>query len=198
MTIVFRCSRFAHHYSGNHIRFLFLALLRCFSSGRLLPYPIYSDRDIGHIYLTDGFPHSETPGSSLIWQLPEAFRSLQRLSSPLNAKASPICPFQLFKFVVTYWSKPWKHRQWQQWKIFFVYRTLFSNISKITNHLYFLVGPSWLEQPTSPLSAGCSNQLSYRPSVWESLNLPFENGRPRLTRTTDLPVISEALSPAEL
>ena len=38
-------SHFAHHYLGNHIRFLFLALLRCFSSGRSLPYPIYSGMD---------------------------------------------------------------------------------------------------------------------------------------------------------
>ena len=42
---VLSCSRFAHHYLGNHIRFLFLALLRCFSSGRSLPYPIYSGMD---------------------------------------------------------------------------------------------------------------------------------------------------------
>ena len=46
MTYVFSFSRFAHHYSGNHIRFLFLALLRCFSSGRYPPCPIYSDKDI--------------------------------------------------------------------------------------------------------------------------------------------------------
>ncbi len=38
-------SLFAHHYLGNHIRFLFLALLRCFSSGRSLLYPIYSGTD---------------------------------------------------------------------------------------------------------------------------------------------------------
>jgi hypothetical protein len=44
-TQVFSCSRFAHHYSGNHIRFLFLALLRCFSSCRSPPYPINSDTD---------------------------------------------------------------------------------------------------------------------------------------------------------
>ena len=43
---VLSSSRFAHHYSGNHIRFLFLALLRCFSSCRSLPYPIYSDKDV--------------------------------------------------------------------------------------------------------------------------------------------------------
>ncbi len=37
-------SQFAHHYYGNHIHFLFLALLRCFSSRRSLFYPIYSDK----------------------------------------------------------------------------------------------------------------------------------------------------------
>ena len=40
----------------------------------------------------DGFPHSEIPGSKLVWQLPEAYRSLPRLSSPLDAKASTVCP----------------------------------------------------------------------------------------------------------
>ena len=40
----------------------------------------------------DGFPHSEIPGSVLVWQLPEAYRSLPRPSSPLNAKASTVCP----------------------------------------------------------------------------------------------------------
>ena len=38
-------SHFAHHYYGNHIHFLFLALLRCFSSCRSPLYPIYSDKD---------------------------------------------------------------------------------------------------------------------------------------------------------
>jgi hypothetical protein len=35
-----------------------------------------------------GFPHSEISGSMLVRQLPEAYRSLPRLSSPLSAKAS--------------------------------------------------------------------------------------------------------------
>ncbi len=42
---VFSSSRFAHHYSGNHIRFLFLTLLRCFSSRRSLRHPMCSDDD---------------------------------------------------------------------------------------------------------------------------------------------------------
>ena len=37
-------SQFAHHYYGNHIRFIFLALLRCFSSRRSPFYSIYSNK----------------------------------------------------------------------------------------------------------------------------------------------------------
>ena len=38
-----------------------------------------------------GFPHSDISGSKLICQLPEAFRRLSRLSSPIIAKASTTC-----------------------------------------------------------------------------------------------------------
>ena len=38
------------------------------------------------------FPHSEISGSTLVCQLPEAYRRLPRLSSPLDAKASTIHP----------------------------------------------------------------------------------------------------------
>src|SRR5574343_489727 len=38
-----------------------------------------------------GFPHSDTSGSKLICQLPEAFRRLSRLSSPIIAQASTTC-----------------------------------------------------------------------------------------------------------
>ena len=41
------------------------------------------------------FPHSDTLGSQLGWQLPEAYRSLQRPSSAPDAKASTVCPYQL-------------------------------------------------------------------------------------------------------
>ena len=37
------------------------------------------------------FPHSEISGSKLICQLPEAYRRLSRLSSPIIAKASTTC-----------------------------------------------------------------------------------------------------------
>ena len=40
-------------------------------------------------------PYSEILGSKLAWQLPEAYRSLQRPSSASSAKASTVCPLQL-------------------------------------------------------------------------------------------------------
>ena len=42
-----------------------------------------------------GFPHSEIRGSKLAWQLPAAYRSLQRPSSASSAKASTGCPSKL-------------------------------------------------------------------------------------------------------
>jgi hypothetical protein len=42
-----------------------------------------------------GFPHSDTLGSQLGWQLPEAFRSLLRPSSAPGAKTSTVCSSQL-------------------------------------------------------------------------------------------------------
>ncbi len=42
-----------------------------------------------------GFPHSDILGSTLGWQLPEAYRSLPRPSSAPGAQASTVCPYQL-------------------------------------------------------------------------------------------------------
>jgi hypothetical protein len=42
-----------------------------------------------------GFPHSDTPGSQLGWQLPGAYRGLPRPSSVPGAKASTVCPYKL-------------------------------------------------------------------------------------------------------
>ena len=42
--------------------------------------------------LAGGLPHSEIPGSQFGYQLPWAYRRFPRLSSPLDAKSSTICP----------------------------------------------------------------------------------------------------------
>ena len=45
--------------------------------------------------MSGGFPHSEISGSKSVCRLPEAFRRLSRLSSPLTAKASTVCASSL-------------------------------------------------------------------------------------------------------
>lgn len=51
--------------------------------------------------LLGGFPHSEISGSKLICQLPEAYRRLSRLSSPVIAKASTTCSQSLDPITLT-------------------------------------------------------------------------------------------------
>ena len=81
-------SAFARRYLRNRVFFLFLRVLRCFSSPRSLciaMYLLYSDKGLpcrvapfGHLRIV-GYLH-----------LPEAFRSLLRPSSALSAKASAL------------------------------------------------------------------------------------------------------------
>jgi hypothetical protein len=87
-------SAFAHHYSRNHSCFLFLRVLRCFTSPR--PHqPPYTFRRRRHPMTGARFPHSEIPGSKPGCRLPEAYRRLPRPSSAPDAKASTVCPQKL-------------------------------------------------------------------------------------------------------
>ena len=77
------------------------------SESRLMSFPRATEmfqftRFASHSYvftmrylLLGGFPHSEISGSKLICQLPEAYRRLSRLSSPIIAKASTMCSYSL-------------------------------------------------------------------------------------------------------
>ena len=82
---------FARRYSGNRSYFLFLEVLRCFSSLRS-PRPNYVF--IGTILRHS--PERVSPfGNPRIYgclHLPEAYRSLPRPSSPSGTKASTMCP----------------------------------------------------------------------------------------------------------
>jgi len=60
-------SDFARHYSRNHCYFLFLQVLRCFSSLRLLSVTGMYDLP------SYGFPHSDICGSSRMCQSPQLF-----------------------------------------------------------------------------------------------------------------------------
>ena len=82
------CFHFARRYFGNRVFFLFLSLLRCFSSRRSLLYTMYS------CIVDWAFPNRVPPFGDL-WvagyvHLSTAFRSLSRPSSAPGAKASSL------------------------------------------------------------------------------------------------------------
>ena len=69
-------SAFARHYSRNHCYFLFLRVLRCFSSPRS-PHVLHGDRSSTCRVAPFGYLRI-----NVCLQLPVAFRSLPRPSSP--------------------------------------------------------------------------------------------------------------------
>ena len=82
-------SHFARRYSGNRCFFLFLRVLRCFSSPGSLHTPMDSVHDDGGLLRqVTPFRNRWITGYLL---LPNAYRSLSRLSSALSAKASALC-----------------------------------------------------------------------------------------------------------
>ena len=96
---------FARRYSGNRCFFLFLALLRCFSSGGSLHTAMYSlYDDWSSSSRVSPFGNQRIVGYLL---LPAAYRSLSRPSSAPGAKASTLRSFLLDHirvYSVTHWS----------------------------------------------------------------------------------------------
>ena len=99
---------FARHYLRNHFCFLFLRVMRCFSSPG-------SPRALrGAAIACGGLPHSEIHGYDGYLPLAVAYRSLSRPSSPPRAKASFMCPSLLsfyglvspfvFAYSLLFWS----------------------------------------------------------------------------------------------
>ncbi len=83
----------ARRYSRNHCCFLFLRLLRCFSSPGSLPCTMYSCRG-GRVFPGRVSPF-RNPRLLGYVHLPAAYRSLSRLSSAPSAKASVLRPSSL-------------------------------------------------------------------------------------------------------
>ena len=84
------CSLFARRYWGNRVCFLFLRVLRWFTSPGWLRHPMDSDGDL------EDCPRGVAPFGDLrvkaCLRLTEAYRSLPRPSSPACAKASTVRP----------------------------------------------------------------------------------------------------------
>ena len=88
---------FARRYFGNRVFFLFLRLLRCFSSPGSPCIPMYSVcSDRGLLCRVSPFRNRWIKGYLL---LPNAYRSLSRLSSALSAKASTLRSYSLDQLV---------------------------------------------------------------------------------------------------
>src|SRR5210317_1335212 len=93
-------SRFARHYSGNHYCFLFLGVLRCFSSPRSRHIPMDSVYDSRALPL-EGFPIRKSPGLRLFSTSPRLIAGshvLHRLMVPRHP------PYALSNFTVFYYS----------------------------------------------------------------------------------------------
>ena len=87
-------SAFARRYFRNHFCFLFLRLLRCFSSPGSPCMPMYSAYSTqGILVWVSPFGYLRVVGYLL---LTAAFRSLSRPSSALSAKASSLSPSSLY------------------------------------------------------------------------------------------------------
>ena len=81
-------SAFARRYLRNRLLFLFLQVLRCFSSLRSLPLTMNSLKDTAIIRWVAPFGYPRIKDRS---HLPAAFRKVLRPSSPLSAKAFTKC-----------------------------------------------------------------------------------------------------------
>ena len=89
-------SNFARRYFRNRCFFLFLRLLRCFSSPGSPPHVMDWRADAcGFRMRVSPFRHLRITGYV---PLPAAFRSLSRLSSAPGARASALCSFLLDLF----------------------------------------------------------------------------------------------------
>ena len=86
-------SAFARHYSRNLVWFLFLRVLRCFSSPRSLRLTMYSSSDL--IFFIWVVPQFGNLRIEAYLQLPAAYRSLSRPSSAPDAKAFTLCSLLL-------------------------------------------------------------------------------------------------------
>ena len=101
------CSPFARHYLGTRCYFIFLRLLRCFSSAGIPPYSY--EFTIRWLRInTAGFPHSEICGSKVICTSPQliaAYRVLLRLLMPRHPPCALISLTKLIILVIYFLAR---------------------------------------------------------------------------------------------
>ena len=82
-------SSFARHYSRNRFFFLFLWVLRCFSSPRSPHIHYFTHVWIYRLFFLYEFPHSEIPGSKLMCSSPRLIATCYVLHRLLVPRHSP-------------------------------------------------------------------------------------------------------------
>ena len=92
-------SYFARHYSRNRFLFLFLWVLRCFSSPRSLLIHYFTHVWILRLFSLSEFPHSDISGSKDICSSPKLFAACHVLHRLLVPRYSPyaLCSLTLFR-----------------------------------------------------------------------------------------------------
>ena len=81
------CSAFARHYLRNQFLFLFLRLLRCFTSPGVATFLLCIHRNANECYFVQVIPFGNLRVKACL-PLSVAYRSLPRPSSPIGTKAS--------------------------------------------------------------------------------------------------------------
>src|SRR5690606_12241326 len=94
------CSRFARRYSGNRFCFLFLRVLRCFSSPGMPPATLWIQVEVPALP-AGGLPHSEIPGSTLAYSSPRRI-GVRPVLHRLLAPRHPPCALSSFPYIVLY------------------------------------------------------------------------------------------------
>ena len=95
-------SCFARHYFRNRCYFLFLWVLRCFSSPRSLPIHYFTHVWIYSLFLLYEFPHSDIHGSMDICSSPWLFAAYHVLLRLLVPRHSPYALCSLTFFGIIY------------------------------------------------------------------------------------------------
>ena len=102
-------SVFARRYLQNNFCFLFLQVLRCFTSLSML----LGNATLGHTtLLVWGFPIQKSPDRRLLGTSPKRIAAWSRLSSLVRAKASTVCsyvPIRKHNYHYGVWTAPVLH-----------------------------------------------------------------------------------------
>ena len=129
-------SAFARHYSRNLVWFLFLSLLRCFSSGgspRTAMYSLCVSRFFTVSVPTFGYLRVEA-----YLQLTVAFRSLSRPSSAPDAKAFTLCSYSL-ELILLSSLDLFSWIAWVSWT--FLFRFVNNSCEKVLSFCSWIVFP---------------------------------------------------------